>query len=183
VGEKRELVDREALGEEDPAVEASRDRRADPEPARCERLREPAAVAQVEVDRNLVARPRSLAGGVVEVDHEDARLRAVDAPEREAAVEVLDEEGANVAPARAARPATAVHGIRCPDGNGPPHVKGDVGQEELTPEREPAAAAGDVAFTEVVRELVEGGLALRGRSLQLILSSAQNSPVAGRRRS
>jgi hypothetical protein len=37
-------------------------------------------------------------------------------------------------------------------------VRGDVGQEELTPEPKPPPAAGDVAFAEVVRELIEGGL-------------------------
>ena len=96
---------------------------------------------------------------------------------------MLDEERANVAPARAARPVPSAGGIRCPDGNGPAHVRGDVGQEELTPEPKPPPAAGDVGFAEVVSELVEGGLPLRGRSLQLILPFAQNSPVAGRRRS
>jgi hypothetical protein len=62
-------------------------------------------------------------------------------------------------------------------------VRGDIGQEELTPEPKPPPAAGDVAVAEVVRELIEGGLPLRDRALQLILSLAQNSPVAGRRRS
>ena len=167
VDEKRHLVDREALGEEDPAVEASGGRRADPEPARGERLREPAPLVEVGVGRDLGARPGSLAGGVVEVEHEDARPLAVDAAQRELAGEVLDEEGTDVAPARAARPAPASLGIRRPDGDGPPHVRGHVGKEELAPEGEPPPSAGDVALAEPTRELVEGRASPRGRSLRL----------------